>query len=86
MPYTVSNAITEHKEEAGARDGLQNEAKALSVETKVELIKKLVDTGLKKVEAGAFVSPKWVPVSVRHSPVLSRCSCLSTHAANGGYG
>lgn len=47
--------------EVGARDGLQNEAKPVSVETKVQFINMLSDAGLKTIEAGAFVSPKWVP-------------------------
>lgn len=47
--------------EVGARDGLQNEAKPVSVETKVRFINMLSDAGLQTIEAGAFVSPKWVP-------------------------
>ncbi len=47
--------------EVGPRDGLQNEAQALTVEVKAELIDRLSKTGLKIIEAGAFVSPKWVP-------------------------
>lgn len=47
--------------EVGPRDGLQNEAKAVSTNVKVALIEKLADAGLPAVEAGAFVSPKWVP-------------------------
>lgn len=37
--------------EQSPRDGLQNEAKAISVETKVELIKRLLDSGLKQIGA-----------------------------------
>ncbi len=47
--------------EVGPRDGLQNESKQLTVETRVELIRRLAESGLKEIEAGAFVSPKWVP-------------------------
>lgn len=47
--------------EVGPRDGLQNEKTPVSVETKVELIDRLSDAGLPVVEAGSFVSPKWVP-------------------------
>lgn len=47
--------------EVGARDGLQNESHVLSVEQKVEFINRLSQTGLKAIEAGSFVSPKWVP-------------------------
>lgn len=47
--------------EVGPRDGLQNEKAIVPVATKVEFINRLSDAGLKTVEAGAFVSPKWVP-------------------------
>ncbi len=47
--------------EVGPRDGLQNEKQAVPLETKVALIELLADAGLKTIEAGAFVSPKWVP-------------------------
>jgi hydroxymethylglutaryl-CoA lyase len=47
--------------EVGPRDGLQNEKQAVSVATKVELINRLTDAGLAVIEAGSFVSPKWVP-------------------------
>lgn len=47
--------------EVGPRDGLQNEAKQVSVETKATFINMLTDAGLQGIEAGAFVSPKWVP-------------------------
>ncbi len=46
--------------EVGARDGLQNEA-AVRLEDKIRLINKLSTSGLKHIEAGSFVSPKWVP-------------------------
>lgn len=47
--------------EVGPRDGLQNEKAAVPADVKVELIKRLADSGLKVVEATSFVSPKWVP-------------------------
>lgn len=47
--------------EVGPRDGLQNEKKTLDPSVRLELIKKLADAGLKKIEIGAFVSPQWVP-------------------------
>ena len=47
--------------EVGPRDGLQNEARQVSTETKIELIRRLVDAGHGTVEATSFVSPKWVP-------------------------
>lgn len=47
--------------EVGPRDGLQNEKKTIPLATKIDLIERLARTGLSTIEAGAFVSPKWVP-------------------------
>ena len=47
--------------EVGPRDGLQNENVTVPTEAKIEYITALADAGLKVIEAGAFVSPKWVP-------------------------
>ena len=47
--------------EVGPRDGLQNEQQPISTEVKIELIHRLVDSGLGYIEAGSFVNPKWVP-------------------------
>ncbi|KAM0788598.1 hypothetical protein ACM66B_001719 [Microbotryomycetes sp. NB124-2] len=57
--------------EVGPRDGLQNEKQVLSTELKVNLIDKLVKAGLRTVEAGSFVSPKWVPQMASTAQVLS---------------
>jgi len=45
----------------GPRDGLQNENQILSHTKRSQLVKKLAETGLKRIEVGAFVSPMWVP-------------------------
>jgi isopropylmalate/homocitrate/citramalate synthase len=47
--------------DVGPRDGLQNEPKTVPTATKIELVNRLTEAGLPAVEAGAFVSPKWVP-------------------------
>jgi hydroxymethylglutaryl-CoA lyase len=47
--------------EVGPRDGLQNEPKTFSTEQKVDLIQRLIDSGVKKIEAVSFVNPKVVP-------------------------
>jgi isopropylmalate/homocitrate/citramalate synthase len=47
--------------EVGPRDGLQNEKVTIPTEAKVDYITALGDAGLRVIEAGAFVSPKWVP-------------------------
>lgn len=46
--------------EVGPRDGLQNE-RHVATAAKVELINRLSASGLRYIEAGSFVSPKWVP-------------------------
>nr|WP_324187955.1 hydroxymethylglutaryl-CoA lyase [Pseudomonas pisciculturae] len=56
--------------EVGARDGLQNEARCLPVETRVALVERLADAGLRTIEAGAFVSPRWVPQMADSAAVL----------------
>ncbi len=47
--------------EVGPRDGLQNEKQPISVADKVRLVDDLSAAGISYVEAGSFVSPKWVP-------------------------
>jgi hydroxymethylglutaryl-CoA lyase len=47
--------------EVGPRDGLQNESKLLSVPQKLAFVARLVEAGLKDIEVGAFVHPRWVP-------------------------
>eukprot|EP00268_Persea_americana_P041551 TRINITY_DN4147_c0_g1_i1.p1 TRINITY_DN4147_c0_g1~~TRINITY_DN4147_c0_g1_i1.p1 ORF type:complete len:463 (+),score=100.01 TRINITY_DN4147_c0_g1_i1:425-1813(+) len=47
--------------EVGPRDGLQNEKNIVPTNVKIELIQRLVSSGLSVVEATSFVSPKWVP-------------------------
>ncbi len=58
--------------EVGPRDGLQNETQTVSVATKLALIERLAATGLRTVEAGAFVSPKWVPQMADTDTVMAR--------------
>ena len=47
--------------EVGPRDGLQNIKQSIATPLKVELIQRLAEAGLSKIEATSFVSPKWVP-------------------------
>ncbi|MBY0501769.1 MAG: hydroxymethylglutaryl-CoA lyase [Alphaproteobacteria bacterium] len=47
--------------EVGPRDGLQAEALTLPLETRIKLINLLSQTGLKAIEVGSFVSPRWIP-------------------------
>ncbi|EEP81547.1 hypothetical protein UREG_06412 [Uncinocarpus reesii 1704] len=56
--------------EVGPRDGLQNEKKAIPLETKIELIERLAGTGVQTLEAGSFVPAKWVPQMASTSDIL----------------
>lgn len=55
----MSNFIT--IVEVGPRDGLQNEAITLPASVRIELINRLASCAVPVIEAGSFVSPKWVP-------------------------
>ena len=60
--------------EVGPRDGLQNEAQPLSPQERVDLIQQLAAAGLKDIEAGSFVSPRWVPQMAGSDEVLTSLS------------
>ena len=47
--------------EVGPRDGLQSEPCELTTAVKVELINRLIDAGLRRLEVASFVNPKKVP-------------------------
>jgi isopropylmalate/homocitrate/citramalate synthase len=47
--------------EVGPRDGLQNEAVAVPVETKRRYVELLVEAGLTEIEATSFVAPAAIP-------------------------
>ena len=47
--------------DVSARDGLQNEPRPVSTADKLELIRKLVHSGLADIQATSFVHPRWVP-------------------------
>jgi hydroxymethylglutaryl-CoA lyase len=57
--------------EVGPRDGLQNEPGFVATETKVALIDLLSETGLARIEATSFVSPKWVPQMADAAAVMA---------------
>lgn len=57
--------------DVGPRDGLQAEARIVPTATKIELIERLANAGVPVVEAGAFVSPKWVPQMADTADVLA---------------
>jgi hydroxymethylglutaryl-CoA lyase len=47
--------------EVGPRDGLQNESAVLSVEQKIEFIRRLEAAGARRIETVSFVNPRRVP-------------------------
>ncbi|WOJ96759.1 hydroxymethylglutaryl-CoA lyase [Congregibacter brevis] len=69
--------------EVGPRDGLQNESTPLSTQDKVELVEGLANAGLRYVETGSFVNPRWIPQMADSGEVFQRISRLPgvTYAA-----
>jgi hydroxymethylglutaryl-CoA lyase len=57
--------------EVGPRDGLQNEAAGIDTADKIAFVDLLSKAGLPVIEAGAFVSPKWVPQMADSAEVLA---------------
>ncbi len=57
--------------EVGPRDGLQNEPGVISVAQRVALVRALADAGLRHIEVGSFVSPKWVPQMAQTDAVMA---------------
>ncbi|MBI5016096.1 MAG: hydroxymethylglutaryl-CoA lyase [Deltaproteobacteria bacterium] len=58
--------------ECWARDGLQNEAKVVPTDEKVEIITRMVDAGVTKLEATNFAHPKYLPQFADAEEVLRR--------------
>jgi hydroxymethylglutaryl-CoA lyase len=56
--------------EVGPRDGLQNEKAEISTAVKLALIERLVEAGCRTIEAGSFVSPRWVPQMADSAEIL----------------
>src|SRR5690606_31772102 len=57
--------------EVGPRDGLQSESEIMPTETKVELIRRLVAAGVRRLEVASFVNPKRVPQMADAEAVLA---------------
>jgi len=57
--------------EVGPRDGLQNEAPIVDTATRIALIHRLAEAGVTAIEAGSFVSPKWIPQMADTAAVLA---------------
>lgn len=58
--------------EVSPRDGIQNENKILSTDTKLELIQRAIDAGIRRIEVTSFVNPKRVPQMADADEVAAR--------------
>ncbi|MEK7264854.1 MAG: hydroxymethylglutaryl-CoA lyase [Pseudomonadota bacterium] len=74
MSLFVQNSI--RLVEVGPRDGLQNEKQTVETAVKIELVERLAAAGATSVEAGAFVSPKWVPQMAASDEVMAKIKRL----------
>lgn len=57
--------------EVGPRDGLQNESAILSTSQKVDMITRLADAGLRRIEVASFAHPDKVPQMADAEDVLA---------------
>lgn len=63
-PFDVTAGVADDEvllRDVGPRDGLQAISQDVALTTKIAMANGLVDAGLRRVEAGSFVSPKAVP-------------------------
>ncbi|MBS7526073.1 hydroxymethylglutaryl-CoA lyase [Fusibacter paucivorans] len=64
--------------EVGPRDGFQNIKTFIETEDKLEIIRRMIDSGVKHLEVTSFVHPKWVPQMRDAETVVSS---IRTYAA-----
>lgn len=58
--------------EVGPRDGLQNDPVLMPTDIKLEFIDRLIDAGVKRMEAASFVHPKLVPAMADSDTIMAR--------------
>ncbi|KAF8145959.1 hypothetical protein K438DRAFT_1629045 [Mycena galopus ATCC 62051] len=75
--YATAAANVVNIVEVGPRDGLQNEKGVIPVSVKAELVSRLGRAGVQIIEAGSFVSPKWVPQMAGTADVLKQAERFS---------
>jgi len=63
--------------EVGPRDGLQHEPSTLPVATRLEFIRRLAEAGLRDIEIGSFVHPRWVPQMADTDDLVARIPSLT---------
>ena len=54
------------------RDGLQNEKRLFSLEEKLGFLAQLETAGVKRIQIGSFVHPKWVPQMANTDELFTR--------------
>ena len=65
--------------EVGPRDGLQNETRTVSLNVKLDWIKRLTEAGLSNIEVGSFVSSRWVPQMADTAALVNALPDSKTH-------
>jgi hydroxymethylglutaryl-CoA lyase len=60
--------------EVGPRDGLQNEARPVTLDAKADLVERLADAGLVDIEVSSFVRPDLVPQLADAAELFGRLS------------
>ncbi len=66
--------------EVGPRDGLQNEALPITTASRVELVARLANAGLRHIEVAAFVAPKAVPQMADSPQLMAALQALAWRA------
>ncbi len=56
--------------EVSPRDGLQNEARILPTDAKIELVRQLIEAGARRIEAVSFAHPRLVPTMADAEAVM----------------
>jgi len=59
-------------EDEALRDGLQIEQRTFSVAEKLHFIRGMEDCGVRRIQVGSFVHPKWVPQMANTDEVFAR--------------
>ncbi|SFN07382.1 hydroxymethylglutaryl-CoA lyase [Thermodesulforhabdus norvegica] len=67
-------------EDQSLRDGLQREQRILSVEEKVEMVRRLLQAGIRRIQVTAFVNPAKVPQMADAEELCARLEPFSSCA------
>lgn len=70
MPMTFPSDVL--IEDEALRDGLQNEQRIFSVDEKLALVSAIAAAGVRRIQVGSFVHPKWVPQMANTDELFSR--------------